>query len=90
MKIEKGEVLSNPHARQAYYDELRARRQARPVTQDSDIEIDVSKLQPAPWPDEDEALMAEAQTLADIRRLLKVERMTKKAAQRRLKEIGIN
>ena len=26
MKIETGEILNNPHARQAYYDELRKRR----------------------------------------------------------------
>ncbi len=86
----KSKILSNPHARQAYYDELRARRQARPVVRELEVKIDVSKLQPVEYPDRGIDINSEtAITVGDLQRLITLQRLQKKAARRRLKEIGI-
>jgi len=104
MKIETGEVLNNPHARQAYYDELRKRRSGasaqksepappapqRPPSRAAEL-LGQLRATPEPTPLEGEWEVSKRQReeWEQAKRTEQTLKLHFEATQRRLREIGI-
>jgi hypothetical protein len=92
------DILSNPHARQAYYEQvMKQRREALQATVEEEVKIEDSKFKIPDLPAA-EAWMLEhpeeidsvtAPTRSEFRRLTYMEHLRTKATRVRFRELGI-